>query len=126
MNHNTKILLLTIGIVLIVGYVIDTIMKRKNPNHKGLPFFIRELIKMYSNEESYFSKKRVESGVAFVIAQWGMVHWLVVQLTSDTCKVSSSDIGLWSAIEFAICGYVINQIQKEKKDDSVNVTPDSK
>ena len=78
---------------------------------------IKELVKMYSNEESYFSKKRFESGIAFVVAQWGMIHWLVIQLASD-CKVSSSDIVLWAGLEFAICGYVINQIQKEKKDDT--------
>ena len=27
----------------------------------------------------------------------------------------SMDMGLWAGVEFAIAGYIINQIQKEKK-----------
>ena len=40
---------------------------------------ITEIIKVYSSKPSFFSKKRMESGVAFVIAQWGMVFYLINQ-----------------------------------------------
>jgi hypothetical protein len=40
---------------------------------------ITELIKIYSHKPSSLSKKRIESGVAFIIAQWGMVFYLLKQ-----------------------------------------------
>ena len=36
----------------------------------NIKWFITEIGKIYSGQESYFSKKRIESGVAFIIAQW--------------------------------------------------------
>jgi hypothetical protein len=66
---------------------------------------------LYSNEPSYFSKKRVESGIAFIVGQWGMIYFL----TQNIDKLTTSDIALWAGVEFAIAGYIINQIQKEKK-----------
>ena len=38
---------------------------------------ITELIRIYSHKPSFFSKKRIESGVAFMIAQWGMVFFVL-------------------------------------------------
>jgi hypothetical protein len=77
----------------------------------NIKWLITELVKQYSNENSFFSKKRVDSGVAFLLGQWGMVYFLIVNIG----KLTSSDIVLWSAVEFAIAGYIVNQIQKEKK-----------
>jgi hypothetical protein len=77
----------------------------------NIKFLIKELIKLYSNELSYFSKKRVESGIAFIVGQWGMIYFL----TQNIDKLTTSDIALWAGVEFAIAGYIINQIQKEKK-----------
>lgn len=78
---------------------------------KKFKYYIKELIKIYSTEDSYFSKKRIESGIAFIIMEWGMIHWLILNV--DKC--TSSDIVLWASLNAAISGYVINQIQKEKK-----------
>ena len=79
----------------------------------NIKFLIKELVKLYSNEPSYFSKKRVESGIAFIVGQWGMIYFLVKNID----KLTTSDIALWAGIEFAIAGYIVNQIQKEKKTD---------
>ena len=79
---------------------------------------LREIVKIYSNEPSFFSKKRVESGISFFVAQGGMIAFLVLHV--DT--MSSSDIALWAGIEFAAAGYVISQIQREKKNTPVNVS----
>lgn len=76
---------------------------------------ITELIKMYSNKDSFFSKKRFESGVAFIIMQWGMVYFLIHSME----KMTSSDLLIWAGIEGVICGYTLNQIQKEKKEEAV-------
>ena len=77
-------------------------------------WFIFELIKTLSNKPSYFSKKRIESFTAFVIGQIGMIYYLIEHIQTMT----STDIGVWSGIEFLIAGYTVNQIQKEKKDDN--------
>ena len=67
--------------------------------------------RIYSNKRSFFSKKRIESGIAFIIAQWGMVFYLLKKYPDLTMM----DISMWAAIEFGISGYIIHQIQKEKK-----------
>jgi hypothetical protein len=65
---------------------------------------------MYSAKTSYFSKKRIESGIAFVIAQWGMIFFLLEKHST----LSMGEFLLWSAAEFAVAGWMINKIQKEK------------
>ena len=81
-------------------------------------WFIKEIVNIYSNKESYFSKKRIESGAAFAIAQFGMITYFMSHLNS----LIISDIILWSATEFAIAGYVVNQIQKEKHQNETPTT----
>ena len=76
-----------------------------------IKWLIKELINLYSNTSSYFSKKRIESGIAFLVGQWGMIYFLVINID----KLTTSDIALWAGVEFAIAGYIVNQIQKEKK-----------
>jgi hypothetical protein len=77
----------------------------------NIKWLIKELINLYSNTSSYFSKKRIESGIAFLVGQWGMIYFLVINID----KLTTSDIALWAGVEFAIAGYIVNQIQKEKK-----------
>lgn len=77
----------------------------------NIKYGISELIKMYSAGESFFSKKRIESGIGFAVAQYGMIYFLI----ENVSKMTTSDIAIWSGVEFAVAGYIINQIQKEKK-----------
>lgn len=79
----------------------------------NIKWLIREIGNLYTGKDSYFSKKRIESGIAFIIGQWGMIYFLVKNIESLT----SSDIVLWSGVEFAIAGYIVNAIQKEKKEN---------
>jgi hypothetical protein len=76
-----------------------------------LKWIIKEIIKLYSDEKSFFSKKRVESGIAVIVGQWGMIYFLLININ----KLTASDIALWASVEFAIAGYIVSQIQKEKK-----------
>ena len=85
----------------------------------NLKWFVKELINMYSSKDSYFSKKRIESGVAFIVAQWGMVFFLL-EKHSD---LTMTDLVMWAGVEFAISGYMIHQIQKEKKSENSEETP---
>ena len=77
----------------------------------NLKWIIKEIIKLYSDEKSFFSKKRVESGIAVIVGQWGMIYFLIININ----KLTASDIALWASVEFAIAGYIVSQIQKEKK-----------
>jgi hypothetical protein len=88
-----------------------TMKKRYFFGWNNIKWFITEIGKLYSVEKSYFSKKRVESGIAFAIGQWGMMYFLFENINS----LSSSDIALWAGIEFAIAGYMVREIQQEKK-----------
>ena len=76
----------------------------------NIKWFVRELCNLYSSKDSFFSKKRVESGIAFVVGQWGMIYFL----TKNNATMSASDSVLWAGVEFAIAGYMVTQIQKEK------------
>lgn len=79
---------------------------------QNIKWFIREVLKIYSSEHSYFSKKRLESSIAFVIAQWGMILYL----NENHSTLSMSDFLIWVGAEFVVAGYYVTQIQKEKKD----------
>lgn len=81
----------------------------------NIKFVIRELIKMYSGEPSFFSKKRIESGIAFIVMEYGMVHYLVINIH----KMTMQDLFIWASINGAICGYQLSKIQSEKKDNAV-------
>jgi hypothetical protein len=81
-----------------------------------IKWFFGELLAMYSGKPSYFSKKRVESGVAFIIAQWGMIFFLLEKHST----LSMGEFLLWAAAEFAVSGYIINKIQQEKKTETEN------
>ena len=100
--------------------VYNLIMKKYFFGWKNIKWIVRELRDLYSDKSTYFSKKRVESGVAFLVGQFGMVYWLSQNI--DT--LSSSDIVLWAGVEFAIAGYMVNAIQKEKKDEVSEVIED--
>jgi len=76
----------------------------------NIKWFIKEIGNLYTGKDSYFSKKRVESGIAFVIGQWGMIYFMIQNIST----MSTSDVVLWAGVEFAISGYMLNQIQKEK------------
>jgi hypothetical protein len=84
----------------------------------NIKWFITEILNIYSSKPSYFSKKRIESGIAFLIAQWGMVYFLIGHYD----EISMGEMLLWASAEFAVSGYIINKIQSEKKDIS-NQTP---
>ena len=77
---------------------------------------ITELIKIYSDKPSFFSKKRIESGVAFIIAQWGMVFFVLKKYPDLTM----TDLIMWATVQFGVSGYIIYQIQKEKKTEKTN------
>lgn len=91
----------------------------KNIKGHNIKWFFTEIMNLYTPNSSYFSKKRIESGIAFVIGQFGMVYYIIDHIST----MNSTDLGIWAAIEFAIAGYITNQIQQQKKAE-LNATTD--
>lgn len=85
---------------------------------KNIKWGIKEFINIYSNKDSYFSKKRIESGVAFIVMQWGMIAYFMEKHQG----MDVYDLVIWASIEGIICGYTINKIQKEKLEASTTGT----
>lgn len=85
-------------------------MKKLFFGWENTKWFIREIRNLYSGETSFFSKKRIESGIAFIVGQWGMIYFLTKNIESLT----ASDIVIWASVEFIIAGYIVNAIQKQK------------
>ena len=48
----------------------------------NVKWIFTEFMNIYSTKKSFFSKKRVESGIAFIIAQWGMIFFLLEKHSS--------------------------------------------
>jgi len=73
--------------------------------------YIKEFIKIFSDEPSFFSKKRIESGIAFAFGQLFLLVFFFYNLEQLT---TTETIAL-STLEFSISGYIINHIQKQKQ-----------
>ena len=76
----------------------------------NIKWFITEMMNIYTPKKSFFSKKRIESGIGFIIAEWGMIFYLLAKINTMTMV----DFAMWATIQFFIAGYIIRQIQKEK------------
>lgn len=74
-------------------------------------WLITELIKVYSSKPSFFSKKRIESSIAFIVGEFGMLLYLY----KNYATISMTDFLLWAGAQFIIAGYYVTQIEKMKK-----------
>jgi hypothetical protein len=83
---------------------------------ENIQWFFTEIMKIYSTQDSYFSKKRVESGIGFIIAEWGMIFFLMKKYET----MIMTDFAIWAAMQFVVAGYMVSQIQKEKASESSN------
>ena len=84
----------------------------------NLKWLIKEFVAIYSNKDSYLSKKRIESSVAFLSATW-LILWHAYYTRA---KITNSEILADAALLFVIAGYTVNQIQKEKAPTAPNAT----
>ena len=64
----------------------------------NIKWLITEIMNIYSNKDSYFSKKRIESGIGFIIAEWGMIYYL----TKKMATMDMMEFGGWAAIQFFV------------------------
>jgi hypothetical protein len=79
--------------------------------YTNIKFVIKELIKMYSNQPSFFDRKKINEGIAFYAA----ICMDLCYVYSHRHSLSSSEALFHVGTLLAISGYHLNEIQKEKK-----------
>lgn len=87
---------------------------------KNIKYGITEFLKIFSSKPSFFSKKRLESSFAFAVGQFGMIYFLMKNITT----METSDIVMWAVLEFTVAGYMVHQIQKQKQINNVAKSDD--
>lgn len=95
----------------ISGAIISMIVVVFIIERSNLRWLVKELAKLYSGEPSYFSKKRIESGIAFSFAFWMTAYYL---------RRNIDGMDIWSfgyvlTVWLFIAGYTVNKIEAEKK-----------
>lgn len=83
---------------------------------KNIIWFFTEMLNLWSDKPSYFSKKRVESSLSFIVAQIGMITYFIYHFH----EMDMYTLLMWAGAEFLIAGYSIAQIQREKKNSPNN------
>lgn len=96
-------------------------MKKMFFGWTNFKWLCKQLLAMYSNEPSYFSKKRFESSMAFITA----MAIIITHVYHDRETITNSEILADATLLFVIAGYTVNQIQKEKKDNVISEKSDS-
>lgn len=87
---------------------------------QNLKWFGEEIMNLYSSKPSFFSKKRIESGIAFLLAQLFMIIYFFCHYQ----KMEMGALFTFVSIEFGVAGWNIYQIQREKRDGTVTEVPD--
>ena len=83
----------------------------------NLKWFIRNCVAVYSNVDSFFSKKRVESNIAFMTFMSGYIFYFIHKYNI----MDVYDLLVWGTPLALIAGYQLNQIQKEKRDENKSI-----
>ena len=77
-------------------------------------WYIKELIKTFSNEKSYFSSKRINNWLAFVTGQ----SFLWVYFLYHYKTITYVECLALAGTAFTVAGYHLSHTQREKKTDN--------
>jgi hypothetical protein len=119
MLTSVSLLFLTI---IIVGVLLAVF--RAKEWAKAILWLPKEVIAIYSNGDSFFSKKRIESSMAFFFSLGASACYVWIRRNTITTPEFMWIISVW----LFIAGYTVSQIQKEKgngtgKTDAPEVKP---
>ena len=93
----------------VIGY--KNIGGMSKSTYKHLRWFLKEFLKMYSAHDSFFSKKRIESGIAFIVAECGAIFWLERKYDVMT----TSEFIMWLGPQLVIAGWMVQKIENGKR-----------
>jgi hypothetical protein len=81
---------------------------------KGFWYYLfwipKELLKVLSDEASFFSKKRLESAFAFFMGEYQCTDYYLIHRFTMT----PFEFCALVAVQFGVAGYTVNLIQKQK------------
>jgi threonine dehydrogenase-like Zn-dependent dehydrogenase len=80
---------------------------------KTFCWYVAEFNKVFSNQPSFYSGKRIKEWIAFATGEYILLHGFVYLLIHD--KLDYAAVCFVAAVAFGVAGYQLNQIQKEKK-----------
>jgi len=80
---------------------------------KKIRWFICEMVKTFSNGDSFFSSKRIERAILF----WGAMFIVLNYYRMNYMKLTPSDIVLLTTPLFAYAGFNTIMNAKEKKNE---------
>lgn len=84
------------------------IIKRRWENIKWL---VKELMKVGSNQKSFFSKKRIMEMIAFTSGETTLLSFFFYNIS----RLSTMDAIAIATIFFAVAGYTLNKTEAAKK-----------
>lgn len=76
----------------------------------NIKWVIKEFVKMYSHQPSFFSYKRFQVGTAFLTFQIGSRYALYNHVHNI------EQFLMWASAELLICGFTLKAIQTEKSE----------
>lgn len=85
---------------------------------ENIKWFVREIGATFSNDKSYFSRKRIESCLLFISALVSTLAWFIYHFKTLTYMEMLAVTGAL----FVYAGYTMQVIQKEKKTIKENET----
>lgn len=74
----------------------------------NIKWAIKEIVRMYSNKESFFSYKRFQTGLAFFLFTQGAAYVLYNFVKTP------DEFLIWCIPVLLVCGYTLNKTQQEK------------
>lgn len=80
---------------------------------KKIEWFFAEILKVFSDEKSYFSMKRIERGVLFTIALIIICNYV----RENIAKISPEEILILTSPLFVYAGFSMVKTEKSKKDE---------
>lgn len=72
---------------------------------------IHQIAKIGSDQPSFFSQKRIQQLIAFIVLEWGSIYWIIEKHVA----MITSDFVLWAGVQCAVAGYALHHVQKEKQ-----------
>lgn len=82
---------------------------------KTFCWYVAEFNKVFSTQPSFYSGKRLKEWTAFVTGEYILIHGFIYLLKQD--KLDYTGICFMAGVAFAIAGYQLDKIQKEKKEE---------
>ena len=91
--------------------MIKAIRTLVNKRWNTIKWLVKELVKVASNQKSFFSSKRIQQLIGFTSGEVTLLSFFFYNLS----KLSTMDAIAIAAVFFTVAGYVLNKTEAAKK-----------